>query len=150
MSTAYYGLFHAWTWAAATALLGDADDSRVSAVTRWVAHSDVLELSRAVLLSDNNLAKNKANAAKHIEPILARPVGVDLTTVCATFARIQEERHKADYDRDYVITRKDTIGMVDDARDAWIVLWRLFAERDANTVLFLRLTFGSTRIAKTY
>lgn len=95
-------------------------------------------------------ATNKANTAKHIAPILATPVGPDLAAVCATFARMQEERHKADYDRDYVITRRDTIGMVDDARDAWIVLWRLFAERDANTVLLLRLSFGSTRIAKTY
>ena len=150
VSTAYYGLFHGWTWAAAAGLLEDPDDDRVSAVARWISHSDILELSKAVLLANGSVTRNKVNAARHIEPVLMRPIGEDVVGICRSFARVQEERHKADYDRDYMIHRRAALEIVDEAGQAWRTLWRLQSERDSNIVLLLRLSFGATRVARTY
>jgi uncharacterized protein (UPF0332 family) len=149
VSTAYYALFRGWTWTAAAELLGHPSDHRVPDVCRWINHSDVLELLSSVLLAQGELSRNKANTAKHIEPMLPRPLDPGLVMVSRTFRHLQEQRHAADYDDRYDITKRSALERVTLADRALSVLWNLHEQRDPGLVLLLKLGIGGVKVAKT-
>jgi hypothetical protein len=129
--------------------LSHPSDHRVPDVCRWINHSDVLELLSSVLLAQGELSRNKANTAKHIEPMLPRPLDPRLVMVSRTFRHLQEQRHAADYDDRYDITKRSALERVTLADRALSALWNLHEQRDPGLVLLLKLGIGGVKVAKT-
>lgn len=135
-STAYYAIFHALVRDGATVFLQNANEDELAAVIRTFTHTGVY---KAALLVDK-AADPKSQVQKGYRLSVmalraaARLPGEAFTTldphvvrVARTFATLQAERHRADYDGTYDPVRAATIGHVDDAQVAlddtrW--LWR--------------------------
>jgi hypothetical protein len=150
VSTAYYALFHGWTWTVATEFLGASDDHRVADVCRWINHTDILHLLNAVRLANNGeISRNEAGAGKHIEPLLPRPIDARLVLVSRAFSSLQQHRHDADYDDRYDVSKELALEQVELTDDALTALWALYADRDAGLLLLLKLGLGGVKVAKT-
>jgi len=76
----------------------------------------------------------------HIQVLLADPKAFPpgLSTVARTFYQVQAERHRADYDLSYRLTRKETNAVV--SRVQWaFVEWRTVRETEAARIYLVAL-----------
>lgn len=139
VSTAYYGLFHELTWQATQELLreGSVTPAREALVGRWVSHRDLLELAKA--------ASGGGRAA--LQEFL-RPVSTDVTFIAGAFTDLQAQRHLADYDNTYDVTRTSALTSVLTARSAFERSRSLVEAGDPSYRLFLRLMIGAVQVAK--
>ena len=97
VSTAYYAMFHALCWSNANTLVGARRDR--AGRLAW------LRTYRAL---NHRQAKNRLEQAQREIPVQAR-------NFSATFARLQEERHKADYNPYSTFIRRGVIELLDAA-----------------------------------
>lgn len=100
VSTAYYALFHTLAKDAADRLVGTGIRRSKPA---WK------QVYRAL---EHGFAKEACNRAAR----LGFPIGI--VHFADTFARLQDERHKADYDPDIRYTRTEVIIMISEAEQA--------------------------------
>lgn len=138
ISSAYYAVFHELsTRVVQQVLQTTAWGTREAAVARWIAHTDLADLSKAAIGS--------GRAA--LQDALA-PVAADTQRIAQAFLDLQDERHRADYDDTYDTTKAAAIGFVDVARDAVDRSWALIEAADAGYARFLALGLGAVKIAK--
>lgn len=135
VSTAYYALFHELTIQAARELVGN--DPVGNQASRWFAHADIRDLARA--------ATGQKGAALAV--VLGAP-HPDLIRVADAFVTLQEARHRADYDHEYEVKRRDTLLLIETARDAVERLRKLRDTDDPSLRRFLKLMVGAVKIAK--
>jgi uncharacterized protein (UPF0332 family) len=138
VSTSYYALFHELTTAAATLLCGRGSDAEAqrNRVARWVSHTDLLALVRAV-----------RDRSKPAGDVLLEP-SAGLTMVAETFVLLQQWRHDADYNHEFGVTQPAAIRLASDASEAVATARELWAAGDESYLRFLRLMVGAVRIAK--
>lgn len=136
VSTAYYALFHRITRDAAFELLGEFESPDAHHVVRWIGHSALRELAKAVV-----------NPVPKFGALLAHP-SADLTLLCRAFERLQDARGEADYKHDYAITLPTARALVGQAEAGLEAAVRLRRGRDPSYQRFLRLALGAGEIAK--
>ncbi|QSB15628.1 hypothetical protein JQS43_04570 [Natronosporangium hydrolyticum] len=141
VSTAYYALFHELIRHATRELVGD--DSNVELqrrqAARWFAHGD-LKILAAV-------AAGRDRQKRALAAVLGE-AHADLVRVAEAFVALQTARHRADYDHDYDVKRRDALLMVATARDAVQRVRGLEKANDESLRRFLRLMVGGVQIAK--
>lgn len=138
ISTAYYAVFHELSAAIVVAVIAPQSwDARAAGVARWIAHTDLAALSRAATGSGNKALRTALGA-----------VSQDTERIAQAFLDLQDERHQADYDDLYEVTRAKATSFVDVARDAVARSNRLTANGDADYKRFLALGLGAVKIAK--
>ena len=69
-----------------------------------------------------------------------QPLDADLRSVARTFARMQEERHRADYDTQVQFSRTDTLVFIDQTEAAFDA-WQRVRASDAATYFLFALFF---------
>lgn len=124
VSAAYYALFHFLIDQASRSIFGGAPGRAPlrNILARGFEHGEMKEVSRA-------FAGGTLPAwMREVSPGLVLPP--DLKTVAASFVRLQEERHRADYDMTRPFTRAQAVRLVDLVRDA-VACWPDIADDDA-------------------
>lgn len=141
ISTAYYAVFHELTTRAADQLLeGTTSGPSQTAVTRWFAHLDVRDLAGA--------ATGKAGSAGRRAVAAVLSPSPDLRATADTFVLLQDQRHGADYDHLFDVTRRSALQAVDQADSALGLMDSMSKGNDDSFTLFLRLRVGAVKIAK--
>jgi hypothetical protein len=142
VSLAYYALFHELIDLATVELCGGAPTQAPvrRRASRWFAHTDMKALVEAATGSGN--ASSRAIAS-----VLGQPHH-DLVKVAEYFLLLQEARHQADYDHDFVVTRDEAVTLVDSSEISISRLRQLRRDGDPSLQLFLRLMVGAVRIAR--
>ena len=138
ISTSYYALFHYLAVSAATLLYGEGPSAEAqrNRVVRWIGHSDVLQLARAV-----------RDPRRPVAGLLLRPAP-DLSRIAEAFESLQGVRELADYEHQYDVSRAVALEAADNAADAMDRADRLWIGEDESYLLFLRLMIGGVQIAK--
>jgi uncharacterized protein (UPF0332 family) len=121
VSTAYYALFHALAAESADRLVGTGGRS----LPAW---------SRVYRALDHGRAKQAVEGLGR-----RQETGHALASFCLVFAKLQEERHRADYDPDSRYRREEVLGWIGRARGAVVALRR--SERDERLELVTRCLF---------
>lgn len=139
ISDAYYALFHLLIDAAVTNAVGPAVNPPTTALrfamTRWYVHTVMKEVA-------NNFYRPSLPAAKELLTdssggLLVPPA---LARVAHTFVRLQEERHRADYDLAPRYTRTGALALVQMAEAAFADWRSVSASAHARLFLSLLLT----------
>jgi hypothetical protein len=139
ISDAYYALFHLLIDAAVTNAVGPAIDPPTAALrhgmARWYGHAVMKEVAnnfqRPALAAARELLTD-ATGLSVVSPALAR--------VANTFVRLQEERHRADYDLAPRYTRTAALALVQMAEAAFADWRSVSASPHARLFLSLLLT----------
>ena len=138
VSSAYYAVFHELSYRVVQRALDPAGwGPKEAAVARWVAHTDLADLCKAATGSGR--------------PVLADALAAmnsDVQRIASAFLDLQDQRHQADYDDLYDVSKATAVGFVDIARDAVDRSWQLFSQADADYRRFLALGLGAVKIAK--
>lgn len=138
ISTSYYALFHELVYASARLLCGEGPDaeSERNAVARWMSHTDMVALARAV-----------REEKPPIATVLATPSD-SLRQVVTTFADLQQQRERADYDYGFAVSRPVALQAAAAAEEAIEKAKQMWERQDGSYLRFLRLMVGAVRIAK--
>ena len=130
VSTAYYALFHELCRITANALVGSS--------TRWETYSPVYRLI------DHKVAKSLFERTRNAGSGEFRALGAAVAEIGENFIRLQDERHRADYDpRPYPHDRYVVLGLVASAKESSTKLDAL--SRDVKLELAVRLMAASKR-----
>jgi hypothetical protein len=123
-SAAYYALFHFLVDQACRSMAGAAAGRAPlrNILARGFEHGPMKEASKSFASGTLPLWMT------HTAPQLA--ISADLRRITATFVRLQEQRHRADYDLSVAFSRLEVEVLVADARKA-IDLWPTVAPDDA-------------------
>lgn len=136
---AYYAVFHQLAYRATEELSreGGGWSSRAAEVSRWVTHADPKNLCIAAI------------GPGHRGTRLALGVlDVDVVRIADAVITLQAERHRADYDDLYDVSKANALGLIDSAREAVLKSDDLIARGDPTYQLFLRLMLSAAQ-AKT-
>lgn len=118
VSAAYYALFHLLTAEASTFLVsGSGRGGLRSLLARGFAHSEMSRASKA-------FSSGHGGLPGHLQAVIPdRDFPLGLSAIARTFYQVQAERHRADYDLSYRLTRKETAAIV--SRVEWVFAeWR--------------------------
>ena len=130
-SVAYYALFH---------LLSD---EASGVLVRGIRQSRDLQARTARALDHGAMARAcRVFAAGALPPGLSflQPLDVDLRLVARVFARMQEGRHRADYDLQAGFTRTDTLAFINQTEEAFDA-WQRVRPSEAATYFLFALFF---------
>jgi uncharacterized protein (UPF0332 family) len=119
--TAYYALFHLLTEDVARLFVTD-NEELIARLIRTVDHKPLKDVSGQMI------GGNWPNVLKPTPSGFVIPT--DLTQVAKAVVRLQGERHRADYDRTYSLTRIEASELVDVAEGAFAA-WRRVRLTDA-------------------
>lgn len=123
VSDAYYALFHALTFEAATLIASNAKPEVIVLIQRWFDHSSIY--NACAIFAGSTLAGPLARLAG------ATPLP-DLQLVARAFRELQQARHSADYDMTSSWTRLEVQQHIRLARDAYSALRRARRQPQAN------------------
>jgi uncharacterized protein (UPF0332 family) len=137
ISTAYYAVFHKVTQHSVQHLLGDSWGSKHAAVARWITHTDLEKLAKA--------ANGQGNAA--LSSALA-PVDAAVQDLMQNFIDLQSNRHAADYNDDFDVTKAMTLTYVDMAGSSVVDADALYSDSEPSYMRCLGLALGGAGIAK--
>lgn len=104
-----------------------------------MTHTDLAELSKAA---------SGGNGGKQALKVALGTVDPKLAAIGDAFVGLQDQRHGADYDDDYVIDRASALAYVDDARQAITNADMLWREAEPSYQRFLGLAVGAVKVAK--
>jgi uncharacterized protein (UPF0332 family) len=136
VSTAYYAVFHLLVGDAVGAMTADPAE-RVE-LARAFEHRDMRKACQGVLTPP----------APSPLPILLGPsVAAELTAVATAFVRLQDERHRADYDLARTFTRQAAREIVGQAAEAFAE-WNI-VRATSGAQAFLALLFFGLKAVKT-
>lgn len=110
VSTAYYAVFHLLSADAAAQACPASPAGLRERVQRSLTHEEMKKAANA--FQANNLPA-------HVAQLVVRPTAAALITVARSFVRLQEERHKADYDLTDQFDRTRVQGLVREAEQAF-------------------------------
>ncbi len=112
VSAAYYSLFHLLVDEATAMMFGRAGRRRRfrDVLARGFSHSSMAAACRS--FAGANLPTSIASA---VAPL---PIPADLQTVATVFRELQEERHRADYNRAAPFYKAEVLDLLQDAGDA--------------------------------
>ena len=132
LSTTYYALFHLLVEEAVATLVPSTPPGLRSRVSRTFVH--------------NEINKVCGQFSKPLNPELKAllPAGVpdDLRLVAETFSQLQQVRHRADYDPDFVTIRSFALLRINEAARAFSAWQRVRSSDEAN-VFLTALAFGA-------
>jgi hypothetical protein len=132
LSTTYYALFHLLVEEAVATLVLSAPQGLRSRASRAFFH--------------NEINKVCGQFSKQLTPELKAllPAGVpdDLRIVAETFSELQQVRHRADYDPDFVTMRSFALVRINEAARAFSA-WQRIRGSDEATVFLAALAFGA-------
>ena len=132
LSTTYYALFHLLVEEAARRLVPSSPPGLRSRVSRTFVHNEVNKVC--------------GQFSKQLNPDLKAllPAGVpdDLRLVAETFSQLQQVRHRADYDPDFVTIRSFALLRFNEAERAFSAWQRVSSSEEAN-VFLTALAFGA-------
>ena len=140
ISSAYYGLFHRLCADATASMVGTARSRQEAA--RFLVRK--FEHGRMRGVCESFVGKMGRPALPDIlrAALGARPLDVRLADVCAAFVKLQDERHRADYDLSYSSPRLDAVKLVDQA-EAALGLWEQVKNTDQARLFKLCLLVGT-------
>ncbi|WP_143087197.1 hypothetical protein [Geodermatophilus ruber] len=142
ISSAYYAVFHELSFRATSRLLGSTGwGSTEAAVTRWITHTDLADLTTAVATGTGRGAKALKLALGVVHP--------DVTRIAQAFVDLQDARHRADYDDTFDVSKAVALSFVDLAGDAVRRSGALIDADDATYSRFLALAMGGVKVART-
>jgi uncharacterized protein (UPF0332 family) len=131
MSAAYYALFHALVDASCRGLVGAGVGERFlrAALARVYAHSELERASRAFAQGRNGLPRGLQLALGTEE------VSMQLRELADLLHRIQEERHKADYDLSVAWQRSQVLARIESVESCLQYLRRERSAKDLRAYL---------------
>lgn len=148
VSTAYYALFHRLIAYSVTNTVGGGSDATVTAIrgdmSRWFSHAQMKKTS-AWFARRGNVPENVRTLLRfnpQTQPFGIVPQG--LVDVAVAFVRLQEERHRADYDLSYRLTRTQAEALVTRAQRAFSDLESVSGE--AATKLYALLMLAGDKV----
>jgi hypothetical protein len=117
VSAAYYSLFHLLIGEATRVMLGSRTDRRVfrQIIARGFSHGSMVACCKS--FAGGTLPQSISS----VLPTL--PVPPDLTEVAGVFVRLQEERHRADYNLAASFQRTEVVDLLTDL-DGAVGAWR--------------------------
>ena len=115
VSTSYYAVFHLLSASSASQASPAVPIGLSDRVQRSLEHGSMKEAAKRF---------ESGNLPDHIKPFVTIPLPASLVSVARSFVRLQDARHKADYD---VAQRFDRAA----AQDAVALATQLFADWDA-------------------
>lgn len=124
VSSAYYALFHLLTGESAGLYVSEPEPA--ARVCRTLNHAEMKKVSA-------QFGAHKLPKALHPRGGYTTPA--DLKTVADTFARLQQFRHDADYDRTRTFTRRETLDIVRQVEYAFAAWDRVRKTDDARMYL---------------
>ena len=131
VSVAYYALFH---------LLCD-ESSKV--LVRGLRRSGDLQARTARTLDHGTMARACRVFTAGKMPVglqFLQPIDMDLRLFAGTFAKMQEQRHQADYNTQTTFTRSDTLLLIDQTEEAFDA-WNRVRQSDAATYFLFAMFF---------
>ncbi len=112
VSAAYYSLFHLLVDESTKMMFGQSANRRAfrDVLARGFAHATMAEACRSF----------RGGSLPAQIDIVVRPLTIptDLRTVASTFVRLQEERHRADYNRALPFSKAEVQNLLQEATDA--------------------------------
>jgi uncharacterized protein (UPF0332 family) len=130
ISTAYYALFHLLTEAAAKSLVSGTQNKALrQQMQRAFDHSAMRQCCRAF---------SGGSLPVILVPLLPGPVSMNLRAVASTFARLQDQRHDADYNVALTYSRDDADNAVRDVEQAFAA-WHTVRATDEARVFLVSL-----------
>jgi uncharacterized protein (UPF0332 family) len=130
VSSAYYGLFHAITGAAANELISKSSDDDKLKFTRHIDHRSIKMVCEWVL-GLNQPTTQKGNIYRDI--IVAAKTSTLLTDLAIIFTSLQDERHRADYDHFANFTRPQVLSLINDAKRGCEIVKRIHGTSEAQS-----------------
>ena len=136
ISVAYYALFHLLC------------DEASSLLVRGIRDSDDIQARTARTLDHGTMARVcRVFESGALPPGLRflGPLDTDLRFVAQIFGRMQEERHRADYNTQAQFSRTDTLNLIDQTEAAFDAYNRIRATDAATYFLFAMFFYKSDR-----
>lgn len=132
VSAAYYSLFHLLIDEATVMMFGRGGSKRRlrDVLARGFSHSSMAAACKS--FEDGNLP---ASIASVLSPL---PVPADLQTVAALFRQLQEERHRADYNRALPFAKSEVLNLLQDTARA-VEAWQRVRSDDATRFFLMAL-----------
>lgn len=132
VSAAYYSIFHLLVDEATAAMFGQSGPRRRlrDVLARGFSHSSMAAACKS--FEGGNLP---APIASVVTPL---PIPADLQVVAATFRQLQEERHRADYNRALPFSRREVLHLLQDTADT-VEAWQRVRNDDAARFFLMAL-----------
>jgi len=131
VSTAYYATFHLLASDAADQCApGDPPGLR-ERVQRAIQHETMKKAANSF---------GSANPPGHVRNLLQNPISTRLSALARSFARLQDERHSADYDLADTFTRARVQGLLREAESVFTE-WRTLRNTSEGRVFLASLMF---------
>jgi len=130
-STAYYAVFHLLAADVASQASPASPRELRDHIQRALAHDSMRQAANA--FRSNNLPDR-------VDSLIGHPICPEIVSVAKTFVRLQEERHKADYDLTEKFDRTRVQFLVNDAEQAFR-LWNQIRDTDDARVFIASLMF---------
>lgn len=144
-STAYYAVFHELVAQGARRAAGNGQDDHRPTISRWYAHGNFRQTARWVAAI--TAKKSAPEAVTRLLTVNGR-IDPDLSSVAASFDKLQQARHGADYDPEYDAIRADTLRHVTDAKATVEAIRRLDKANVQAFDMFLLLSLGGERMVR--
>jgi hypothetical protein len=132
VSAAYYSLFHLLVDEATGMMFGQGGSRRRfrDVLARGFSHGSMAAICKSFV--GGNLP---APISSVVAPL---PIPPDLQTVAANFRRLQEERHRADYNRALPFSKAETLNLLQDTADA-VEAWQRVRKDEAARFFLMAL-----------
>lgn len=131
VSTAYYALFHLFAAEAASQASPAKPRELRDHIQRALAHDSMRQAASAF---------RSSNLPDHVDSLVGHPLPQEIVSIAKTFVRLQEERHKADYDLTEKFDRLRVQSLINDAEHAF-GLWGQIRDTDDARVFLASLMF---------
>jgi hypothetical protein len=138
VSAAYYALFHMLAEDAASQASPPAPTALRLRVQRSFQHATMKEAAKAFITAAKPARNWKAPAP--LDQLLAGSPSPALESVAAAFIKLQDERHKADYDLTFQFDRSNVQALVREADEAFRN-WAAIRGSDESRVFLAALAF---------
>jgi hypothetical protein len=132
VSTAYYATFHLLSKAAADQASPADPAGLAGVIQRAIEHGTMKNAAKAF---------ESGNLPHQVQVLLAGPVPAPIKSVARNFVRLQEERHKADYDLTDKFDRTRVQGLVKAAEQLFMD-WNAVRNTPEARVFLASLLFG--------
>ena len=131
ISSAYYALFHLLVAESSNRMSPNGPSDLSRRIARSFGHAEMRQVCRSISEGHPSLP------LRELQPGGFSP---EIVLVAESFANLQDERHRADYDLSAIYTRVESIDLVDVAESAFRA-WKRVREREEANIFLAALLF---------
>jgi uncharacterized protein (UPF0332 family) len=132
VSAAYYSLFHLFTDELVSSMVPGNPSALRSRVGRALQHAEMKEVC---------MDFKKAQTPPKLLAVIGGPISPELREIANAFIQLQQQRHSADYDPGFKLSRSTVLDSVSSA-ELVFASWKVLRGGDEANVFLAALAFG--------